>query len=88
MKITRSAVLFGIGIAGITAETVYSLNYRVAPDPTLVLLFGAMLGLPAFLNQDLKGNNERRGKNGKHQEADDDDPDTSARPRSINSPKG
>lgn len=86
MKLTRSALLFGTGLIGITAETIYSLRYKETPDPTLLLIFGAMLGLPVFLNQDLKGHNGR-GKDDKHPPTGDGDSDSSARSSNSDSPK-
>lgn len=55
IKNPRSLVLFIGGIAGITFETFYSLQYKQSPDSGLIVLFGAMVGLPAFLSQDVKG---------------------------------
>jgi hypothetical protein len=51
----RSTVLFVVGLAGIGYETLAEGGER----PTLLLLFAAMCGLPAFLGLD-----ERRRKNG------------------------
>jgi hypothetical protein len=48
----RDAVLFLVGLAGIVYETVGA----TGPDPTLLLLFAAMVGLPAFLRADDKEN--------------------------------
>ena len=49
----RDSILFFGGLAGVVHETV------IAPraDPQLLLLFAAMLGLPAFLRAD-----QRNGK--------------------------
>jgi hypothetical protein len=44
----RDVVLFVCGLAGIAHETLVS----SAPDPSLLVLFAAMAGLPAFLNKD------------------------------------
>lgn len=49
----RSLVLFVFGLAGITYETLTNGTER----PTLLILFAACLGLPAFLGLD-----ERRAK--------------------------
>lgn len=46
--VTRDAVLFAAGLAGVFYETVFDKTDR----PTLLLLFGAMMGLPAFLRTD------------------------------------
>lgn len=43
-------MLFGVGILGIVYETVVVHGDR----PTLLVLFGAMVGLPAFLRTDEK----------------------------------
>lgn len=51
----RDLILFGGGLLGIAHETVIADVER----PTLLLLFAAMVGLPAFLRQD-----ERRNGNG------------------------
>lgn len=50
-KITRDGILFITGLAGIVYETVVTKTDR----PELLLLFGAMVGLPAFLHQDDRG---------------------------------
>jgi hypothetical protein len=49
-KPSRDLTLFIVGLGGIIHETV------VAPssDPQLLVLFGAMIGLPAFLARDEK----------------------------------
>lgn len=47
-KVTRDGVLFLVGLGGIVHETVIADQ----ADPTLVLLFAAMVGLPAFLRTD------------------------------------
>lgn len=44
----RDTVLFFAGLGGVFYETVYS----KADRPTLLLLFAAMMGLPAFLRTD------------------------------------
>lgn len=60
--LTRSMVLFVVGLGGVIAETVYSLRYHQTPDSTLVLLFAAMMGLPVYLQQDAKRNANTPGK--------------------------
>lgn len=50
--ITRDGVLFVIGILGIAHETLVS---GPSERPTLLLLFGAMVGLPLFLRADDRG---------------------------------
>lgn len=50
--ITRDAVLFVVGLLGITHETLIT---RAGERPTLLLLFGAMVGLPLFLRADDRG---------------------------------
>lgn len=50
LRITRDGVLFLAGLIGIAHETIIAQTDR----PTLLLLFGAMIGLPAFLNKDEK----------------------------------
>lgn len=70
-KIKRSAILFTTGLAGTIAETIYSLKDKQAPDSTLVLLFAAMMGLPVFLTQDLKGRNSDNDTTSGKNNADD-----------------
>lgn len=53
LKVTRSAILFVVGLAGILYETLA----EHADRPTLLLLFAAMVGLPAFLRIDEKQKN-------------------------------
>lgn len=50
LRITRDGILFMSGLIGIGYETAISKTDR----PTLLLLFSAMIGLPAFLNKDEK----------------------------------
>lgn len=47
-KFIRDVVLFVFGLTGIAYETVVENVDR----PTLLVLFGACLGLPAFLHRD------------------------------------
>lgn len=49
-RVTRDGVLFAAGLAGVAYETLHSGGDR----PTLLLLFAAMMGLPAFLQKDDK----------------------------------
>jgi hypothetical protein len=55
--VIRDVILFMAGLAGVIHETAVSATER----PTLLLLFAAMMGLPAFLRADAKKSN---GKNG------------------------
>ena len=48
-RAVRDTVLFVVGLAGIVYETV---GIPGRPDPTLLLVFAAMVGLPAFLRAD------------------------------------
>lgn len=50
VKIARDSVLFIVGLLGVAHETLIS----KADRPTLLLLFAAMIGLPAFINKDAK----------------------------------
>jgi hypothetical protein len=45
---TRDIILFFGGLAGVFNETVLNTTER----PTLLILFAAMMGLPAFLRND------------------------------------
>lgn len=47
---SRDIILFFGGLAGVFNETVLTATER----PTLLILFAAMMGLPAFLRQDDK----------------------------------
>lgn len=47
-RVTRNLVLFIFGLGGITYETVADHSDR----PTLLILFGAMVGLPPILRAD------------------------------------
>ena len=49
-KVARDTALFVVGILGVAHETLVS----HADRPTLLLLFGAMIGLPAFIGKDEK----------------------------------
>jgi hypothetical protein len=46
----RDGILFVVGLLGIAHQTLVAQE----PDPTLLLLFGAMIGLPGFLRKDEK----------------------------------
>lgn len=50
--LARDIALFVAGLAGVAHETLLAKAER----PTLLLLFAAMLGLPAFLRADEKRN--------------------------------
>lgn len=56
-RITRDGVLFIAGLAGVAYETTHAGGDR----PTLLLLFAAMMGLPAFLQKDDEEKRRRRG---------------------------
>ena len=47
-RLTRDTTLFLTGLAGIAHETTIADTER----PALLILFGAMVGLPAFLRAD------------------------------------
>ena len=49
-RVTRNTVLFVVGLLGVAHETLLN----EADRPTLLLLFAAMIGLPAFISQDEK----------------------------------
>lgn len=48
----RDLTLFVIGLGGVIHETVFTVLER----PSLLVLFAAMMGLPAFLRKDSKDN--------------------------------
>lgn len=48
--IARDTMLFAVGLLGVAHETLIS----NADRPTLLLLFAAMIGLPAFISKDSK----------------------------------
>lgn len=50
LRISRDTVLFVAGLAGVAHELLVTQGER----PTLLLLFAAMVGLPAFLRGDEK----------------------------------
>lgn len=56
-KNIRDIVLFFSGLAGVFYETVISVSER----PTLLLMFAAMMGLPAFLRTDEKPDKKDEG---------------------------
>ena len=47
-RLSRDGILFFVGLAGIVYETLVNNGDK----PTLLVLFGAMVGLPAFLRTD------------------------------------
>ncbi len=47
-KIARDVLLFFGGMIGVANEAFF----QATTDPTLLILFGAMMGLPAFLRKD------------------------------------
>jgi hypothetical protein len=51
----RDALLFFCGMGGVFHETLMAKTER----PTLLILFAAMMGLPAFLRSDEKGGVEK-----------------------------
>lgn len=54
IRLTRDGAIFVVGLLGIIHQTLVVHTDR----PTLLLLFGAMIGLPAFLRLDDKKNDE------------------------------
>ena len=69
LRITRDGVLFFAGLTGIAHETLIAKMDR----PTLLLLFGAMIGLPAFLNKDEKNQAKEEKENAKSEGGSDDE---------------
>jgi hypothetical protein len=64
LRVSRDAVLFVTGLAGVVYETVITKVDR----PTLLLLFAAMIGLPTFL----RGDEVHQDGRGKPHEREDD----------------
>lgn len=68
---TRDTILFVVGLAGIVYEAVVSGTDR----PTLLILYAAMVGLPAFLRSDEKMSSKdtevQKKPNGGEREVDD-----------------
>lgn len=56
--VLRDVLLFGAGLAGATVLTVAWLKGH-DPNQSLLLLFAAMMGLPAFLRADEKDKGEK-----------------------------
>ncbi len=54
--VTRNTILFTVGLLGVAHETLLNDVDR----PTLLLLFAAMIGLPAFMRQDEKASDPPR----------------------------
>jgi len=54
-RLTRDGILFLAGLAGVGHETLVA----NADRPTLLLLFAAMIGLPAFLRHDETKNEKK-----------------------------
>lgn len=72
LHISRDSLLFIGGMAGITNETLS----RHAERPTLIVLFGAMIGLPVFLRSDegkdrWKDRDDREPEERSHQDEED-----------------
>ena len=51
LRLTRDGAIFVTGIVGIIHEVFFTVTDR----PYLIFLFGAMIGLPAFLHIDERG---------------------------------
>jgi hypothetical protein len=54
----RDVILFFGGLAGVVHETVIA----PTPEPTLLAVFAAMMGLPAFLRSDERNGGKRNGR--------------------------
>ena len=54
----RDIVLFFAGLAGVAYEAAAQSGER----PTLLLLYAAMMGLPAFLRQDERNGGRKNGR--------------------------
>jgi len=58
LKLSRDTILFGVGLLGIIFEAI-SFTITGRAEPTLIILFAGMLGLPLFISGD-----ERHKSNG------------------------
>lgn len=54
--VIQKSVLFVVGLLGVAHETLIGESER----PTLLLLFAAMVGLPAFLAKDEKDSKDKK----------------------------
>lgn len=68
VKVARDTILFTVGLMGIAYETVV----EHADRPTLLLMFGAMVGLPSFLGRDAKVEERRSGAERRSKDEDDE----------------
>lgn len=50
----RTVILFFAGLTGVAVETVGSVAFSHPVDPSLLVIFGGMMGLPLFLRGDEK----------------------------------
>lgn len=73
-RLSRDTILFATGLLGIAYETLVA----GADRPTLLVLFGAMVGLPAFLRSDEKA----------HDKAIDGEVENTAKPPTKPDPEG
>lgn len=73
----RDIILFIAGLAGLAYETVFTKTDR----PTLLLLYAAMLGLPAFLQANDARNNDEREIAQRRFEYDEDEDEQAERDR-------
>jgi hypothetical protein len=76
-RFSRDAVLFTAGLAGIAHETLLA----NADRPTLLFVFAAMVGLPAFLHADERDKSPRPP-------AEDPDPPPKPKPKPHPKPSG
>ena len=53
-KLLRNIILFVVGLSGVIAMTVVWIVTNRTPDPSLLIAFTAMAGLPVFLRADEK----------------------------------
>ena len=55
-KLVRNIILFAVGMSGVITMTVVWIVVNRTPDPSLLIAFTAMAGLPVFLRADEKDN--------------------------------
>lgn len=55
----RDEAVTVVALLGLAGQAVSSIVFGQAPDPQLLYLFGALLGVPIFLNADRRGGDDQ-----------------------------